>query len=71
MNRFLKILDYLIIVGACAMGVIATITKSVNPWWIIFFWLFIVIISRIQIILMGYIINKSQIKDIKFSERRY
>jgi len=59
MNRFWKIADYLIIICACVMGVLTAITKSVELWWTIFFWLFIVIISRIEIILMTKIINKN------------
>lgn len=58
MNRFLKILDPLIIVGTCVASGIAISTRSVDPWWIFLIWIFVVVISRIQIIMMTKIINK-------------
>lgn len=59
---FWKIVDWLIITAACAMGVLVAIAKGIDPWWLALTWLFLVVLSRIQILFMQRFIDR----NIKF-----
>ena len=50
MYKIWKVLSIIIILGAIVTGVLVSIAHEVDPWWVILCWLFVVTISRLELL---------------------
>ena len=51
MKRFLRVADGCIIVLALMAASCVVQQEGLRPWWTAFFWLFVVIVSRLELIM--------------------